>query len=79
MKDIRCMFGIHKFNEWVEAEEHYLKRECQRCGKMEVIYPDPKFMLANWFELSPDIKEVVIKNLARTIDEELNRLSPLNG
>ena len=44
MKDIRCMFGCHKFSEWIEVGRH-LERECPRCGEVEAKYPDPILML----------------------------------
>ncbi len=46
MKDIRCLFGRHKFTDWFEVGNH-LERECPRCGKAEAKYPNPIVMLAS--------------------------------
>ena len=40
MKDIRCMFGKHRFSDWVEVDSH-LERKCLRCPEIEAKYPDP--------------------------------------
>ena len=44
MKNIRCMFGRHKFTDWIKVGT-YLERECHRCGKVEAKYPTPIVMM----------------------------------
>lgn len=40
MKSFRCLIGRHVWGDWVEVRSH-LERECGRCPKVEVKYPDP--------------------------------------
>jgi len=46
MKDLRCIFGKHKFSEWIEVENH-LEKECFRCAEVETKFPDVLTVLIN--------------------------------
>ena len=59
MKDIRCLFGRHKFIHSIE-EEGFLKEECPRCGKIQVtnIEETLKYLSKNYPEVVAAYREV---------------------